>query len=176
MDQPIGVRPIGLVGCGAVPQRLMPILDALGCNVLFYSRSRHESRFGRQVTLPALLSASDIVSLHVPSTPETHHLIDAEALARMKPGAVLINTARGEIVDEQALVQMLDNGHISAAGLDVFENEPVEVSRELFRCPTVTVTPHVAWLTFETIERSLEIIEENVRRMKTGAPILHQVL
>lgn len=147
----------------------------MGCEVIFCSRSLRHSAMARRVELEVLLETSDIVSLHLPSTPETRRLIDRAAMERMKRGAILINTARGDLVDERCLVQMLRTGHLRAAGLDVFEYEPVRDLGELTACPTITLTPHIAWLTTETIERSLEVIVENSRRLKLGLTLLHQV-
>lgn len=168
-------RTVGLIGFGAVPSRLARVLKVLGCEVVFFSRSPRDSDIGRQVTLGNLLENSDIVSLHLPFTPETRHLINDDAMARMTIGAVLINTARGGLVDEKSLVKMLHSGHLSAAGLDVFEDESIHEMRDLLACPTVTLTPHVAWLTTETIERSLSVIVENTRRLKLGLSLIHQV-
>lgn len=172
----IAGRIIGLVGFGAIPQRLAPVLKALGAEVIFYNRSQRSSAQARQVSLGELISTADIVSLHLPATPETRHLIDAEALSRMKPGAILINTARGELVDEAALAAKLRSGHLAGAGLDVFEDEPVRDPRPLMLCSGAVLTPHIAWLTPETITRSLDVIAENCRRLGSGEPLLHEVV
>ncbi len=114
-----------------------------------------------------------MVSLHIPETPQTRGLIDAGALARMKPGAVLVNTARGGLVDQAALVDALRSGRLGAAGLDVFAAEPIDPADPLLTLPNVVVTPHVAWLTTGTFERSFAIAAENVRRLAAGEPLLH---
>ncbi len=172
----IAGRTIGLVGFGAIPQRLAPVLKALGAEVIFYNRTPRTDPHARQVSLGELLSTADIVSLHLPATPETRHLIDAEALGRMKQGAILVNTARGELVDETSLAARLRSGHLAGAGLDVFDGEPVNEPRPLMLCSTAILTPHIAWLTPETITRSLDVIVENCRRLGTGEPLLHQVV
>ncbi|HZZ89198.1 MAG TPA: NAD(P)-dependent oxidoreductase, partial [Caulobacteraceae bacterium] len=118
---------------------------------------------------------ADIVSLHVPLVPETRGMIDGPALARMRPGAILINTARGGLVDEPALVAALQSGHLRGAGLDVFAAEPVDPSNPLLQLPSVVVAPHMAWLTPETLDRSLAVAFENCRRLAAGEPLLHQV-
>ncbi len=172
----IAGRTVGLVGFGAIPQRLVPVLKALGAEVIFYSRSQRSDAPVRQVSLGELISTADIVSLHLPATPETRHLIDTEALGRMKPGAILINTARGELVDEAALAAKLRSGHLAGAGLDVFEDEPVREPRPLMLCSGAVLTPHIAWLTPETVTRSLEVIAENCRRLAGNQPLLHEVV
>jgi phosphoglycerate dehydrogenase-like enzyme len=172
----IAGRTVGLVGFGAIPQRLAPVLKALGAEVIFYNRSPRSDAQARQVSLGELLSSADIVSLHLPATPETRHLIDAEALGRMKSGAILINTARGELVDEMSLAANLRSGHLAGAGLDVFEDEPVREPRPLMLCSTAVLTPHIAWLTPETITRSLAVIAENCRRLSGGEALLHEVV
>jgi len=162
----LGGRTVGLVGYGEVPKILHPILDALGARVLFWSRSR------RNAELNDLLSQSDIVSLHLPLVPDTQRLIDPR---RLKRGAILINTARGGLVQEEFLSGCLDSGHLAAAGLDVFAIEPPARGNPLLALPSVVCTPHVAWLTQETLARSIEIARENVRRLKSGADLLHRV-
>ena len=103
-------------------------------------------------------------------------MIDAATLAAMKRGSVLINTARGPLVDEAALFEALTSGHLRGAGLDVFAREPVSKDDPLLELKNVVVTPHLAWLTTETLERSLSIISENCRRLRTGEPLLHRVV
>jgi len=162
----LGGRTVGLIGYGAVPQMLHRILDALGATVLFWSRSKSNA------TLDALLAQADIVSLHLPLTPETERLLDAR---RMKRGAILVNTARGGLVDETALLQALRSGHLSAAGLDVFASEPPPAESPLLQLPNVIASPHLAWLTQETLERSLGAALENVQRLKAGLPLANRV-
>ena len=169
-------RTVGLVGYGAVPRRLAPVLAALGARVLFASRSPKPEAVGERRALDDLLRESDIVSLHLPLAADTERLIDAAAIARMKRGAILVNTARGALVDEAALVDALGSGHLGAAGLDVFEEEPLPPDSPLLSFDNVVVTPHVAWLTQETLERSLGVAAENCRRLGAGEPLLHRVV
>lgn len=171
----IGGRTVGLVGAGNVPRLLAPWLTAMGATVLYTSRDAKPDFPGTWRTLDSLLAASDIVSLHVPATAQTQHLIDATALARMKPGALLVNTARGELVDEQALLDALQRVRLAGAALDVFAQEPLPASHPLLAHPRVVATPHVAWLTGEMFERSLAIALENVRRLAAGEALLHRV-
>jgi phosphoglycerate dehydrogenase-like enzyme len=166
---------VGLVGYGAVASRLAPVLKALGAQVLYTATKPKDAAVGEWRDLPALLAHSDIVSLHVPLDPKTEKLIDAKAIASMKPGAVLVNTSRGGLVDELALIKALKSGRLRAAGLDVFAREPVDTANRLLQLPNVVVMPHVAWLTPETLERSLSIAFENCRRLKDGEALVHQV-
>lgn len=159
-------RIVGLVGYGAVPKLLHPMLEALGARVLHWSRSR------RNAALDELLAQSDIVSLHLPLTPETERMLDPR---RMKRGAILVNTARGGLVDDAALAQALKSGHLSATGLDVFGTEPPPADSPLLQLPNVIASPHLAWLTQETLERSLGAALENVRRLKSGLPLANRV-
>jgi len=170
----IAGRTVGFVGFGAVPQRLAPVLEALGAKLIYNARSPRENVSARFVSLDELLATADIVSLHCPATPETIGMISRDALAKMKKGAVLVNTARGELVDEVALVDALNSGALAAAGLDVFCNEPVE-DHPLFGLANVVVTPHVAWLTPETLARSVAVAFENCRRVIAGEELLHKV-
>jgi glyoxylate reductase len=149
-----GGKTLGLVGCGAIGQAVAKRALAFDMSVLYTQRNRLpealEQRLGLQfVTLERLLQQSDVVSLHCPFTPETKHLLSAERLAMMKPGASLINTARGILVDEAALVAALKSGHLSGAGLDVFEQEPA-VHPGLWECPNVVLLPHVGSATQAT--------------------------
>jgi len=164
-------RTVGLVGFGAIPQRLAPVLHALGADVIHTTATEREGA----VPLEELLARSDVVSLHCPATPDTIGMISREAIARMKSGAVLVNTARGELVDETALYDALRSGHLRAAGLDVFQREPASQDNPLFALPNVVVTPHVGWLTPETLSRSIAIGFENCRRVRSGEPLLHRV-
>lgn len=169
-------RTVGFVGYGGSASQLGPALEALGAAVIYTARSAKPGLPGRFVTLDELLGEADIVSLHLPLTPQTERMIDASALAAMKPGAVLINTARGGLVDEPALVSALVSGRLRGAGLDVFDQEPVDPDNPLLGLPNVVVAPHQAWLTPETLDRSLAAAFENIRRLRAGEPLLNQVV
>lgn len=172
----LGGRVVGLVGYGAVPARLAPILEAMGARVVFTNRSPRPEAVGQAMSLGALLAESDIVSLHLPLTSDTEGLIDRAALSAMRPGAILINTARGGLVDESALVDALESGQLGGAGLDVFAEEPTLADNQLLASDRVVVSPHTAWLTRETLARSLEVATENCRRLRDGRPLLHRVV
>ncbi len=172
----LGGRTVGLVGYGAVPRALAPVLVALGCRVLYVTRSPKAGAAGERRELPTLLAECDVVSLHVPLTAETERMIGADALARMKPGAILVNTARGGLIDEAALITALRTGRLAAAGLDVFAEEPPDPANPLLSLPNVVLTPHVAWLTSGTFDRSFTLAAENCRRLAAGNPLLHRVV
>jgi phosphoglycerate dehydrogenase-like enzyme len=172
----IGGRVVGLVGFGDSARRLAPVLAALGARVVYTARAAKPDVAFEFLAMDELLAIADIVSLHAPLTAATTHLIDAAALARMKPGAILINTARGGLVDEAALVAALRSGRLRAAGLDVFDPEPPAPDNPLFALPQVVLSPHLAWLTPETLARSLAVAVENVRRLESGDPLLHRVV
>ena len=168
-------RTVGLVGYGGIPRILGPVLVALGARVLYTATSPKENAIGEWRGLPQLLSESDIVSLHVPLTEHTAEMIDRQALMLMKPGAILINTGRGEVVDQTALCEVLRAGHLAAAGLDVFASEPVAPNDPILSLDSVVLAPHIAWQTRETLERSLVVATENCRRLQAGEPLLNQV-
>ena len=172
----LGGRTVGLVGYGAIPRLLAPVLIALGCRVIYTSRTPRPDAAGEWRRLDALLAEADVVSLHLPLTDDTANLIGAAALARMKPGAVLINTARGGLVDQAALTEALAGGRLAGAGLDVFVHEPHDASEALFRLPNVVLTPHIAWLTTGTFDRSFALAAENCRRVGAGETLLHRVV
>ena len=125
--------------------------------------------------LGALWAEANVVSLHIPETQENRRLIREAAIAHMKPGAVLVNTARGGLVDQAALVAALQSGHLAAAGLDVFAAEPLDPAESLLALPNVVLAPHVAWLSTGTFARSFTIAAENCRRLRSDEALLHRV-
>jgi phosphoglycerate dehydrogenase-like enzyme len=169
-------RTVGLLGFGAVARRLVPMLQAIGAKVVYSSRRPAADAPIAFLPFRELLPVADLLSLHLPLTAETTGMIGAAAFAAMKRGSVLINTARGPLVDEAALCAALTSGHLCGAGLDVFSREPVSPDDPLLRQPNVVVTPHLAWLTAETLERSLAVIAENCRRLRQGEALLHRVV
>jgi phosphoglycerate dehydrogenase-like enzyme len=169
-------RTVGLVGFGGVARRLAPILQAMGATVLYTSREPAADWPTQFRQLRELLPIVDVLSLHLPLTPETTAIIDAAAFAVMKRGSILINAARGQLVDETALLEALTSGHLRGAGLDVFSREPVAADDPLLQLPNIVVSPHLAWLTAETLQRSLAVIAENCRRLGTADPLLHRVV
>lgn len=168
-------KTIGIVGFGAVGKLLRPILQAMGARVIYTDLKPNAEDAEGFRELPDLLREADIVSLHVPLTSATSNLLDRHRLAMMRPGSILINTARGGLVERSALYESLKSGHLGAAGLDVFSTEPVPADEPLLQLDNVVVAPHVAWLTTETLERSLKVAVENCRRLAEGEPLLHRV-
>jgi len=155
-------RVLGLVGAGRIGTEVARVMRAVGMRVLVYDPAMTAERAAaesveRVGSLEALLSAADVVSLHAPATAETRHLINAARLAWMKPGAILVNTARGALVDEGALAEALLSGHLSAAGLDVFEREPVEAGNPLLDLENVVLTDHIASHTWAGHDRLYEM-------------------
>ncbi|MDO8863788.1 NAD(P)-dependent oxidoreductase [Haliea sp. E1-2-M8] len=171
----IGGKVVGLIGFGAVPQRLAPALTALGAKVIYCDRRASASPNGERVPMDDLIRRADIISLHVPLTLETQAMIGHVQLEKMKKGVILVNTARGELIDEQALYGNLVSRHVRCVGLDVLNTEPACSDNPLFTLPNVIVTPHVSWLTLETIERSLTVAVENCQLLLNGSPLIHQV-
>jgi phosphoglycerate dehydrogenase-like enzyme len=169
----IGCCTVGLVGYGNIARRVESIVAAMGARVLHTSTADDGSPDWRP--LNELLAASDIVSLHLPLTPQTGNLIDAAALALMQPGAFLVNTSRGAVVDEPALVAALESGHLAAAGLDVFAVEPVNPDNPLLHLANVVVTPHVVWYTRDTMRRYLAVAVDNCRRLQDGQDLANVV-
>jgi len=156
---------IGVVGMGRIGRRYAELMYGLGGSLLYTSREVKESvevkLGGRKVELEQLLADADVVSLHLPATPETTHLIAAEALARMKPTAILINTGRGAVVDSDALAAALEAGQIGGAGLDVFEGEP-DVPQSLLDAPNTALTPHIGSATTRSRDYMARLVARNV--------------
>lgn len=165
---------VGFLGYGGVPRRLTPVLRALGAEVVAYSRTAPDDGTPA-LGLEALLASSDVVSIHLPGGAATEGLLNRNRIALMKPGAVLVNTSRGSILDDAALAEALASGHLAAAGLDVFTTEPPRPDNPLLTLPNVVRTPHVAWLTADTLRRSLAVATENARRLRDAEPLLHRV-
>jgi glyoxylate reductase len=160
---------LGIVGFGRIGQAVAERAQGFAMRVLHTTRSSGAEELGQ------LLEQSDFVSLHSPLTPETHHLIDADALRRMKPTAILINTARGEIVDQEALAQALTDGEIAGAALDVTYPEPLPADDPLLRAPNLIVTPHIGSATRTARERMAELAVDNLLAGLEGRLMPHQV-
>ncbi|MCP5149248.1 MAG: lactate dehydrogenase [Ectothiorhodospiraceae bacterium] len=170
-------RTLGVVGLGSIGRKTARLALAFGMRVLYYDIARlteaEEDALGvRFRLLNELLRESDVVSLHVPLNPSTHHLIDAEALALMKESAILVNTARGPVVDERALHACLAERRIAGAGLDVLDQEPPPADNPLLALDNVVLTAHLAGPTYESHTARLRNAYDNVQRVARGEPPL----
>ena len=170
---------LGIVGFGAIGQAIARRARGFGMRTLYWNRTpRPEQAAELGVYLrrfDALLAESDFVSLSIALTEDTHHLIDAEAFAKMQSHAILINTARGPIVDEAALIDALRAGQIAGAGLDVTEVEPVRPDSPLLSMPNVVVLPHIGSASMATRGKMADIAVANLRAALAGEPLPHQV-
>jgi D-3-phosphoglycerate dehydrogenase len=160
-------KTVGIVGTGAIGSRVLELLRPFGVELLATSARGDDPRAAalgaRPVPIEALLAESDVVSLHLRLTPDTTRFLDRARLALMKPTAFLVNTARGALVDQAALVEALRLGRLAGAALDVFEEEPIRTGDPLLELPNVVLTPHVAGMTQEVIEAGLELAVRNIR-------------
>lgn len=167
-------KTFGVVGTGAIGARVAKIAAAFGCRVLAYSRTAKQELVDagvQYVSLDELLAQSDFVSLHVPLTDATRGLINAAAIAKMKQGAVLLNTARGPVVDSAALAEALNAGKLAGAGIDVFEGEPpIAENHPLCSAKNTVLTPHVAFASREALETRADIVFANIEKWLNGAP------
>ncbi len=157
---------MGIVGSGRIGRRVAEIAHAFGMNVVAGS-----ARPSERAKLADLFATADVVTLHCPLTPETGGLVDAALLARMKPTAFLLNTARGGLVDEAALRAALESGEIAGAGFDVASREPIEPSNPLLGAPNLVLTPHLAWASLAARRRLMETSARNIEAFLAGAPI-----
>lgn len=165
-------KTLGIVGLGVIGLAVARMGLGFGMRVLAYSRRKKEGPAYAHIeqvdTLAALLAESDVVSLHVPHTPETERLIDAGAIAGMKDGAILLNTARGALVDEDALARALRAGKLAGAGLDVLTEEPPSHGSPLLTAPNCVITGHIAWLTRDSRLRAVDMAIEQFRAYLEG--------
>lgn len=161
----------GILGRGAIGTRVARIAAAFGCRVLFAPVSGRTPEKPDETDLDTLLGEADILSLHCPLSERTHHLINAETLGKMKSTAILINVARGKVVDQNALADALERGIIAGAGLDVFEEEPMTKENPLLAIQDpgrLILTPHMAWASVEARERDVAITADNIKAFLKG--------
>ena len=174
-------KTLGIVGMGRIGQAVAHRAKAFGLDLVYHNRKRLpeavERMFGATYveSLDDLLAQTDILTLHCPSNPESHHMLDAQAIARMKPDACLINTARGDLVDQDALVEALESGHLAGAGLDVYPEEP-RVDPRLLAHPNVMTLPHIGSATAEGRAASGEKVIANIHFWADGHRPPDQVL
>ena len=189
---------VGIVGLGSIGRAVGALATAFGCRVVAVRRRPAEGdtardgsssadgddrafgeimldRVGGPETLPQLLGESDFIVLAAPLTPETEEMINSESLAMVKPGAWLINVARGGLIDERALLRALRDGPLGGAVLDMFRDEPLPPMSSFYDLPNVIVTPHTAWSSGRVLDRSVELFCDNLRRFATGEPLLNVV-
>lgn len=165
-------KTLGIIGAGHIGKTVMKIAKALDMNILVYTRTpRADEDDIRYVDLETVLKNSDYVSLHCPLTPQTKHMINKETLALMKPTAFLINTSRGALIDEPALIEALEKHQIAGAGLDVQETEPPKADNPLYTLDNVILTPHMGWKGLETRQRLVSILAGNVKGFLEGTPV-----
>jgi phosphoglycerate dehydrogenase-like enzyme len=189
---------VGIVGLGSIGRAVGALATGFGCRVVAVRRrpdgegrgagageatAEIEASFGEVMldrvggpeTLPELLAESDFIVLAAPLTPETEDMINAETLAMVKPGAWLINVARGRLIDERALLRALRDGPLGGAVLDTFRDEPLPPMSSFYDLPNVIVTPHTAWSSGRVLDRSVELFCDNLRRFSKGEPLLNVV-
>lgn len=165
-------KTLGIIGAGHIGKTVMKVAKALDMNILVYTRTPRADEDGVHYTdLETVLKNSDYVSLHCPLTPQTKHMINKDTLALMKPTAFLINTSRGALVDEPALIEALENHQIAGAGLDVQETEPPKADNPLYTLDNVILTPHMGWKGLETRQRLVSILAGNVKGFLEGTPV-----
>ena len=170
-------KTLGILGMGRIGRAIKKRSDAFGLKVVYHNRNElppKEAAGADYVSFEKLLTESDIISINIPLTAKTRHLLSKEEIARMKPGIVIINTARGAIIDEGALADALDSGHVAAAGLDVYEHEP-EIHEKLMKQERAILVPHLGTHTVESLAKMETWAMENARRAIVGEPLLSPV-
>ncbi len=168
----INGKTLGLIGYGNIAKEIAKVAKALGMNIIVYTRTPRPDEDGvRFVDFDTVLHTSDYLSLNCPLNDKTRHLINGPALSKMKPTAFIINTARGALIDEAALVQALQNRTIGGAGLDVQEVEPLPDGSPLYTLDNVIITPHIGWRGLETRQRLVAILRDNIAAFAKGEPI-----
>lgn len=164
-------KTLGVIGAGTIGREVIKVAQALGMKILAYTRTpRADEENLKYVSLEELLKQSDYISLHCPLTPQTRHMINKDTIALMKPTAFIINTGRGALIDEPALIEALQKGQIAGAGLDVQETEPPAQDNPLYDMPNVILTPHMGWKGLETRQRLVSILAANIKGFIEGKP------
>lgn len=174
-------KTLGIVGTGVIGLRMAELGRGIGMDVIAWTFHPDPARAARVgftyvESLDELLARSDVVSLHLRSSPQTRGLLGRDAFARMRDGAILVNTARGDIVDGEALVEALQGGKLAGAGLDVFSREPVPNDHPLLKLPNVVLSPHTAGTTPEALQNGLNLAAENVLRFLSRGEVVHRVV
>lgn len=164
---------LGIIGFGALGQATARLAHALGMCIQYYSRTRKDIDYAKPVDFITLLETSDVISCHCALTPETHHLLSEGAFKKMKSTAIVINTARGAVVDEMALANAIKTGEIAAAGIDVLPEEPPAANSPMMQLANKTnviLTPHIAWASQQAMQKLADQLIENIERFTTGNP------
>ena len=164
-------KTIGIVGYGSIGRAVAKIARAFNMRVLCYSRSKKTDENAEYTDIDTLLSSSDIVTVHCPLNKESEKMFNREAFSKFKEGALFINTARGGVVDEQALCDALNSGHLGAAAVDTVCFEPMREDCPLLLAKNIIITPHIAWADRETLSRLIDIVIGNIEAYLSGAPI-----
>ncbi|MFI3115944.1 MAG: NAD(P)-dependent oxidoreductase [Clostridia bacterium] len=166
-------KTIGIIGLGSIGLKFAEMARGFGMNVIAYSRSKNTDpnyAFIEQVSFDEVLAKSDFISIHCPLTEDTKHLINDDAISKMKDDVIIINTARGDIIDEEALYNALKSGKVLGAGLDVVSGEPLQAPCKLMECENVKITAHIAWLTIESRVRGVRMMSDNLINWIHGNP------
>ena len=164
-------KTLGTIGTGRIGMAVAKIAKAFGMNVIAYSRTQRENSDGvKYVPLDTLFEKSHIISLHCPLTPETEGIISGDNIEKMKDGVIIINTGRGQLIDENALASALKSGKVYAAAVDVVSKEPIEETNPLLSAPNCIITPHIAWASKESRQRLMDIAVDNLRQYIAGRP------
>ena len=166
----LGGKTLGIIGFGRIGQATAKLAKAFGMRVITHSRTRKESPDAEFMDMETLLAESDFISLHCPLFAENTKMVNAEFIGRMKNGAFLINTARGGLLDEQAVADALASGKLAGAALDVVSEEPMKENNPLLNAPNCIITPHIAWVPKESRQRLLDCCVENIRAFLGGKP------
>ena len=168
-------KTLGLIGFGRIAKQVVPLAQAFGMRIIAWTRNpnaEYGTRFCIEfMDIDSVLSESDVLSIHLLFTPETEGLITAERLRKTKPGVVIVNTARAQVLDESALIELLASGHIAAAGLDVFSEEPLPQGHPLTTLDNVVLTPHCAYNTPEASAALIDIAIDNLEAFFSGHPV-----
>ncbi len=165
-------KTLGIIGFGRIGQEVGKLAKAFGMNVIAYSRTEYPEgwQIAEYVDLDTLYAKSDIISLHCPLFPETEKMINTESIVKMKDGAILLNTSRGGLVDEEALTAALKTGKLRAAAVDVVSEEPMPNTNPLLTAPNCIITPHMAWAPVESRQRLLDTVVANIQAFLDGKP------
>lgn len=168
----VNEKTLGIIGYGNIGKEVIKVAKALGMKILVSTRTPREDVDGIHFTsMEEVLKNSDFVSLHCPLNENTRHIMNQESIAMMKPSAFIINTARGALIDEQALIEAINQGVIAGAGLDVQEVEPLSEDSPLYTMDNVIITPHIGWRGLETRQRLVSMIADNIKAFSEGNPI-----